>query len=519
MLSADELLEPAKALNKGLAFVQAYNTVDALIAYIGAVRQGFAVHLLDPSKAQANARLMDLYAPDVVVDVMADNPVDVRGDGRDIHPDISILLSTSGSTGTAKLVKLTNKNITSNTQAIVEYLQLTAQDVGVTNLKLFYSYGMSVVNTHLTAGGSLVVTDRGPDDPVFWELAAQHGVTNIAGVPYNYEVIRQEKSDLASLPSLRMLTQAGGKLAPATVKYFADTGEECGFDFCVMYGQTEASPRMSYLPPELASKSPTSIGKAIPGGRLYLVDDKGNTISEPGVSGELVYEGPNVMAGYAETRIDLTTIETIPRLLTGDLAHFDDHGLFYIDGRSARFVKPFGLRISLDEIEIVLQEDQPFVAATGTDDRIVIALSDTVADTAEIATRLGARFGLPPALFEVNSGDPIPRLHNGKTDYKSLLSGPEHTASQPSLMHFFLRDLCDVLIGRTQAPASVYEAFQIVLGNRVTDRSTTFRIAGGDSLTYMQLYLLLEEHMGSVPENWADIPITELDAMTGKHLV
>lgn len=512
--AADRLFETATPLAQGLAFVQAYNTIDALIAYIGAVRRGFAVHLLDPTKQQENAALIDIYAPDIIVDVMSPTPVQVCGDGAGIHPDISILLSTSGSTGTPKFVKITHENIGSNTQAITQYLNLNTQDRGVTNLKFFYSYGMSVVNTHLAAGAALVVTDHSTDDPVFWDSVAQHRVTNIAGVPFNFEVMHRAEVDFENLPSLRLLTQAGGKLAPEIGRYFADKG----VDFCVMYGQTEASPRMSYLPPELLHRAPGSIGKAIPGGTLYIVDDNRKRIEAPDVSGELVYEGPNVMAGYAETRADLSNITHIPALFTGDIAHFDADGLFYIDGRSSRFVKPYGLRISLDEIETILQQDHTTVAVTGTDARIVIAVADQINDT-EIAARLGARFGVPPTLFSIISGRPIPRLSNGKTDYKSLLSHLPTPQPELSLTRFFLRDLIGNLTGQTQRPASVFDAFTTVLGNRVTDRHSTFRAAGGDSLTYMQLYLLLDEYMDSVPQNWSETPIADLEEMQGAHFV
>jgi acyl-coenzyme A synthetase/AMP-(fatty) acid ligase len=519
MRTADDLYACDKVPHSGLAFVSAYNSVDAILAYIGAVRRGLAVHLLDPTKEEANRRLIDLYAPDVVVDTEASKPVEPRRPGTDIHPDICILLSTSGSTGAAKFVKLTHSNIRSNTKAIRSYLELTEADRGITSLKLFYSYGMSVVNIHLAAGASLVVTDLSTGDPGFWSLVAREDVTNIAGVPFTFELMLQAKTDLGRFPALRLLTQAGGKLSADLVRHFAEEGEKHGVAFCVMYGQTEASPRMSYLPPAFAKEAPGSIGQAVPGGKLYVVDEAHGLITEPGVSGELVYEGPNVMFGYAESRADLAEIEAIPALYTGDIAHFDARGLFYIDGRSSRFVKPFGLRVSLDEIERVLREEYTVVAATGTDERIVVAIEDEVQDGEAIVFFLAEKFGLPPATFVVAAGQPIPRLPSGKPDYRGLLGGHLAPTPRASLARYFFRELLGILTGKAQPPASVYDAYCFVLGGRIRNREITFRQAGGDSLTYMQLFLLLEEYLGRVPEDWAEMTITELEHVKGASFV
>ncbi|MEM6727968.1 MAG: AMP-binding protein, partial [Pseudomonadota bacterium] len=349
---ADGLFARPELPDGGLAFVFAPSTVLGVLAYIGAVRKGYAVHLLDPNKRAAADQLVETFDPDIIVDPGRTDPVQVRSaQVSALHADIRILLSTSGSTGSSKLVKLSDRNICSNTASIIQYLGLTSEDRGITLLKLFYSYGMSVVNIHLHAGASLVVTEDGIDNPDFWLLLEREKVTNLSGVPFSFEFIRQSGRDVTRHRSLRLLTQAGGKLAAKHVQAFAGLRAQGGPDFFVMYGQTEAAPRISYLHPETAAKVPGSIGRAIPGGRLSLAEETGAEITETGVSGELIYEGPNVMVGYAQSRADLTFVEDIPRLATGDIAHMDSDGLFHIDGRSARFVKPFGLRISLDEVE------------------------------------------------------------------------------------------------------------------------------------------------------------------------
>lgn len=513
--AADALFAGPDLPDRGLAFVTAHTTAAALLAYIGALRRGYAVHLLDPASAAANAELAARYRPDIVIDTAAEVPVRVAGPGQGIAPDIAILLSTSGSTGTPKLVKLSHANIAANTRSIISYLGLTDADVGITSLRPFYSYGMSVVNTHLAAGGRLVVTDRGADDPAFWALARREGVTNLAGVPFTFELLDRSGFDMGSVPSLRLLTQAGGRLAPDLVRRFALDGARHGVSFCVMYGQTEAAPRMSWLPPHLAALAPGSIGRAIPGGRLRVVDAQGATITRPGVSGELVYEGPNVMVGYAETREDLATTEDIAALHTGDIAHFDERGLFFLDGRISRFVKPYGIRVSLDDVEAALRPDFPEVAVTGTDARIVVSVGQGPADREGLVARLSAMLNLPPPAFVIVAGRPVPRLASGKIDYKALLASHAPAAPDPSLPAVFLREFLGLLTGHMPRPASVLEAFRTVLGARVRGRDTTFRAAGGDSLSYMQLFLLLEDCMGEVPDGWDEMTVLELEHLCG----
>jgi acyl-CoA synthetase (AMP-forming)/AMP-acid ligase II len=515
-----EALADAEALfagrdlpERGLAFIHGHNSPEALLAYIGAVRRGYAVHLLDPSKFDANEALIARYRPEVVINTNAARPLWIAGQGGAISDEIAILLSTSGSTGTPKLVKLSHGNIVANTRSIIDYLGLCASDVGITSLKPFYSYGMSVVNTHLVAGAALVVTDLGMDDAAFRALARREGVTNIAGVPFSFELMDRRGFDPGDVPTLRLLTQAGGRLAPHLVRRFAREGARHGVGFCVMYGQTEAAPRMSWLSPELAAEAPGSIGRAIPGGRLSVVDADGHPVTEPGVSGELVYEGPNVMVGYAETRADLAFTEAIPALHTGDIAHFDERGLFYIDGRLSRFVKPYGVRVSLDDIETVLRRAFPDVAVTGTDARIVVGIGAPLGDRDGLARRLSQDLGLPRAAFLIVADCPVPRLSSGKIDYKTLLAAHAAPKAAPRLATVFLREFTGLLTGRARPPASVLEAYRAVLGARVKDHGMSFREAGGDSLSFMQVLLLLEGLIGELPDGWDEMTVLELERL------
>ena len=267
------------------------------------------------------------------------------------HPDLALLMSTSGSTGSPRLVRLSAGAVQANAEAIADYLGLSPGDVGVTALPLHYCYGLSVLHSHLAVGAAVVLTETSVVDPCFWAAVDRHGVTSVAGVPHSFEML--EVSGAAARlaagqhPSVRVLTQAGGRMAPATVRSWAERGERGGFDLVVMYGQTEATARMAYLPPHLAAERPDCVGVPVPGGDLRLEPVAG----QPEGVGELVYSGPNVMMGYAETREDLARGHDLTELRTGDLGRQDADGLWRVVGRRSRFAKVLGLRVDLDQVE------------------------------------------------------------------------------------------------------------------------------------------------------------------------
>ena len=262
-----------------------------------------------------------------------------------LHPDLALLLSTSGSTGSPKLVRLSRSAVRSNAAAIATYLDLTDADRGILTLPLHYCYGLSILTSHLYAGAATIVTDWSVLDPCLWDLAAEHGATGLAGVPHTFDQLDQ--LGFPDLASLRYVTAAGGKLAPERVTDLVGLGRSRGWDFYVMYGQTEATARMAYLPPELADEYPQAVGVAIPGGSLRV---DGRQTRDGGV-GELVYSGPNVMMGYAHGPADLAAGPELTELRTGDLAREVGPGVFEVVGRTSRFAKIFGLRLDLDEIE------------------------------------------------------------------------------------------------------------------------------------------------------------------------
>ena len=262
-------------------------------------------------------RSFEAYDPDIVVRASDGDAVpEVRREEsrHELHPDLALLLSTSGSTGSPKLVRLSADSVQANAAAIAQYLHLRPSDTAVTTLPLSYCYGMSVVNSHLLVGASLELTDLSVVDPCFWELARAAEVTSFAAVPYTFDLLERVGFEHMNLPSLRYITQAGGRLDPDRVRSYAEMGLRQGWDLFVMYGQTEATARMAYLPPDQAAEHPHAIGVPVPGGSFRLEP-------VPGLDDcELVYTGPNVMLGYAERPEDLALGRVITELHTGDLA-------------------------------------------------------------------------------------------------------------------------------------------------------------------------------------------------------
>ena len=273
------------------------------------------------------------------------------------HPDLALLLSTSGSTGSPKLVRLSYENLLSNTMSICEYLKIIRADRPITTLPMNYSYGLSVINTHLYAGASIILTDQSYAQKTFWDLFKKNSATSFSGVPYTYEILKRIHFERMELPSLKCMTQAGGKLSEELQRFFAEYAIKRNIDFYVMYGQTEATARMSYLAPKLAMEKLGSIGKAIPRGRFEIRDDQNNIINQPGVKGNLFYCGTNVFMGYADSINDLCKENLHNGLLdTGDLAEYDNDNFLYIKGRKKRFIKIYGNRVNLDEIESILKK-------------------------------------------------------------------------------------------------------------------------------------------------------------------
>jgi acyl-CoA synthetase (AMP-forming)/AMP-acid ligase II len=327
-----------------------------------------------------------------------------------LFTDLALLLTTSGSTGSPKLVRLSYANLLSNALSIAEYLSINENERPITTLPMHYSFGLSVINSHLLKGATLLLTDKSLMEKDFWSLLKKEQATSLSGVPYTYEMLKRLRFFRMDLPSLRTLTQAGGKLNIELTKEFAEYAQNADKRFFVMYGQTEATARMSYLPYEQSLSKSGSIGIAIPGGAFTLLEE----------SGELIYQGQNVSLGYAESAEDLAKGDENKGILyTGDLAKRDNDGYYYIIGRKKRFIKLFGNRINLDETESVLKTRYVDCACVGTDDKMIVYTTEQGKE-AEIKQFISAQLHLNPNAFEVRPIDAIPKNSSGKTIYSEL---------------------------------------------------------------------------------------------------
>jgi acyl-CoA synthetase (AMP-forming)/AMP-acid ligase II len=404
----------------------------AIATYLGALRCGSQIPLLlqpgiNPSLLH---KLIDTYLPRWIA-ATTDSPLHQNysliqdfggyglfardnGEGYAIpHPDCGLLLSTSGSTGSPKLVRLSYSGLAHNAYSITRYLNLNCDDRAITTLPLAYSFGMSILNSHLAVGGSITLTHHNLMTKEFWIQGAANDITSLSGVPGMFEMFRRVGIAERGLRKLRMLTQAGGRLSDELIRHFASLAENNGWSFFVMYGQTEASPRISYVPPDRLSEKVGSIGIPIPDGSLKVEDS----------TGELVYEGPNVMMGYAISRDEIAKPdECRGTLRTGDLGRRDQDGFFYLTGRRSRFVKLSGSRINLDEVENSLSTMVAGkVACVGQDDKLTVVFQkDIPIRDLEVQERLRDLFNVFAGLVRVQRIPVFPELASGKVDYKAL---------------------------------------------------------------------------------------------------
>lgn len=339
-----------------------------------------------------------------------------------LHGDLALLLTTSGSTGSPNLVRQSYENLEANTASIVEYLELTEHERPITTLPMEYTYGISIVNSHLAAGATVLLTTKTLMQKEFWSFFKDQRATSFGGVPYTYEMLKRLRFFRMNLPSLMTMTQAGGKLSPELHREFAEFAHASGRRFFVMYGQTEASARMSFLPHQRSLEKCGSIGIAIPGGEFSLIDEQRAVITTPDTIGELVYKGRNVALGYAESGDDLIKgNDNGYTLVTGDIGRRDADGFYYIVGRKKRFVKIFGNRVNLDDAERLIQATFPDLgcACAGCDDHMAVFITDP--DQAAAVKRfISAKTGINPAAFTVTPIRAIPKNAAGKTLYARL---------------------------------------------------------------------------------------------------
>lgn len=429
-----EIIEP-----RSIVFSICKNSIGSLAGYISFINNGIIPLLLSSNlDDELFNNLLESYRPmyiwtpknwtlnkfEVVFEEYEYSLYVTYESAIPVHKDLALLLTTSGSTGSPKLVRQSYSNILSNTKAIIEYLQINSEERPITTLPMNYTYGLSIINTHIYSGATILLTEKTIMQKQFWDFLSEYKATSFGGVPYTYEMLNRLRFWTRDLPELKTMTQAGGKLSPELHKKFAEYARQTGKKFIVMYGQTEATARMAYLPYEKSLEKYGSMGIPIPGGEFELIDIRNEVIVESEKVGELVYKGPNVALGYAERAEDLSKgNEWHGVLATGDMAKRDKEGYYYIVGRKKRFLKMFGNRVNLDEIESMIKTEFGDVdcACVGKDDNMSIYV--TYIDEKkqqDIKNFISYKTKLNKAAFKVINVDNIPKNEAGKILYSKL---------------------------------------------------------------------------------------------------
>lgn len=426
---------------KQLIFLFSDNSYQSLISYIAILRSGNTCCLIDKKLSyELKAKLIEKYQPEIIISNYPEvfknyNRFEFEGsihfysyfgeivNESKLSPDLALLLSTSGSTGNPKLVRLSYKNLQSNAEAIAESLNINNGERPITSLPFSYSYGLSVINSHLLKGASIVLTNQSFVLKDFWNNFNEYGCTSFSGVPYSYSLLMKVNFSELNLPTLKSMTQAGGRLSDDLKGEFYNLALSKGFKFYVLYGQTEATARMTYLPFNSMKEKFGSIGLPVPGGKISILSENKEEVPQ-GEHGEIVYEGPNVMMGYAENREDLSKgDENMGMLFTGDLGKRDSDGYFYVTGRLNRFIKLRGIRFNLDDIveKVESTYGAPNMCYGEDDNLFVLVKSGDVTLLPRIKNGLSKYYKIHNSMINVDLTSSLPYSNAGKPDYNKVI--------------------------------------------------------------------------------------------------
>lgn len=409
---------------RGIVLCCIPRSIEGVVAYLAAVHAGHSIILVSPDTSDLS-ELIESYQPNIIITNQQNPAHDYTNESWElsdlslyktdgtyppINEDMFLLLLTSGSTGSSKGVRLSYKNIASNTSAIIKSIELTSSSTALGHLPLSYSFGLSVLHTHLAVGGRIILSEKSIMSGDLWKLAAAHEATLFAGVPYQYEMLMRLGLERIKVPTMHCFLQAGGKMPlPMTNRVFDEIKKASNGELHIMYGQTEAAPRMTSFPLHNHPEKIGSAGKALEGSFITIEHD------------ELVYHGPNVMMGYATMRDDFINDNEMGGVLrTGDLATMDEDGYVTITGRAGRFAKLYGQRIALDDLEKIASHHGFAVAAEGKEKAIIFTRSKNEEDHHAIKSDITEQTKIPPTWIEVRVVDEIPHKPNGKIDYKKI---------------------------------------------------------------------------------------------------
>ena len=428
-----------KIKNRSLILVISENSIGSLLAYIFCIINNQVAIIIDSKTNKQNIlKIFKNYEPNFVFlsktkenifkkicskkhtffdQILMKNK---KSKNKKLNTNLSLLLSTSGSMGSIKFVKLSKINLKHNTDSIIKYLKLNSKDSSMTNLPISYSYMLSVINTHLEVGASIVISKTSLIEKEFWKTFRNSKVTSFNGVPYTYEILIKIGLKNIKINTLKYLTHAGGKIEKRILKKILNFCNENNLKFFSMYGQTEASPRISYLKPEFSKKKIGSIGKGIPGNKIYIVDRSGKKISKPLMEGEIICEGKNVFMGYSKNYNDLINPNKENyKLKTGDLGFFDKDGFFYLTSRISKIAKIFGNRVDLGALENVMIQSGYKIACLSNNKKIFIFF-DKKYNKANLVNDISKITNLHISSFELVKLKHLPRTPNNKISYNEL---------------------------------------------------------------------------------------------------
>jgi len=428
-----------KIKNKSLILIVSENSLGSLLAYIFCIMNNHAGIIIDSKTTKQNIlKIFKNYQPNYIFlskekktmfkkicsevysffgQSLMKNKLNKK---KKLNKNLSLLLSTSGSMGSIKFVKLSRSNLKRNTDSIISYLKINNKDSSITNLPISYSYMLSVINTHFEVGASIIISKYSLIEKEFWKTLKNSKVTSFNGVPYTYEMLARIGLKNIKINTLKYLTHAGGKLEKNKLKEIIKFCKKNNIKFFSMYGQTEASPRISYLKPEFSEKKIGSIGKGIPGNKIYIIDNTGKKILKPFVEGEIICEGKNVFMGYSKNYKDLKkSNEENYKLKTGDLGYFDKDGFFYITSRISKIAKIFGNRVDLGALETLMSQKGYKVACLSDNNKVFIFIEKKYNKT-NLINAISKLTNLNISSFELIKLKYLPRTSNNKISYNEL---------------------------------------------------------------------------------------------------
>ena len=423
-------------LDRALCFLLVENNIGGIAWTMGMLESHKLVPLILNVKTEDSLyqQLIDTYKPSYIC---APNNVTQQGEFIDsqfgyqlrkvsdnhcvLHPELSHLLPTSGSTGSPKLVRHKYENIEAAGLNISTFFDLKETDRPLMVLPLYYTMGLSMVFSHLRVGATILITGLSMTDINFWKFLKEQQATSFTGVPYSFQILNLMRFFRMDLPHLELLTQGGGKMPTDLNTKFAEYCRDKGKRWIATYGQSECTARMAYLPAKWALDKVGSIGIAVPNGELSLIDTDGKLITTPNTEGEMCYRGKNVTMGYAREQADLALgDERNGYIRTGDLAYFDEDGCYYIVGRMGRFLKLFGMRVGLDECEQIVQTECGIeCACVGTDEKMIVYITNADKQN-NVKDILVQKTHIVATSFEVRIIADIPKNEAGKKLYSKL---------------------------------------------------------------------------------------------------